>query len=153
MEKENWEKSAAVNRIAFNRIYKEMDIMYHRYAKKFGLSDVAFWILYSMEENEKLFTQRELCREWSFPPQTVNSALKDLEKKNIILLEPVPGNKKNKWIKLTEEGKAMVEEVILPLMRIEEESFMDLTDAERDIMLTATQKYLFVLCEKINRIE
>lgn len=89
----------------FNKIYKEMDIIYHKYAKNCGLSDMAYWILYSMSESDCLFTQRDFCKDWFFAPQTVNSALKDLEKKNIIFLEPVPGNKKTNGLSLRNTEK------------------------------------------------
>lgn len=137
----------------FNQIYKEMDVVYHNYAKSCGLSDMAYWILYSLSENDGFFTQRDFCKEWSFAPQTVNSALKDLEKKNIIFLEPVPGNKKNKWIRLTENGKEFMEHIIFPLVRTECESFEALSQEECELMLSSIQKYVSVLKEKISRLD
>lgn len=137
----------------FNKIYKEMDIIYHGYAKSCGLSDMAYWILYSMAESDEYFTQRDFCSDWFFAPQTVNSALKDLEKKDIIFLEPVPGNKKNKWIKPTENGKKFIEQVILPLMEAECESFETLSKEECEIMLSTTKKYLAALKAKITVLE
>lgn len=129
----------------FNQMYKEMDIIHHNYAKKCGLSDMAYWILYSMAENDRCYTQRDFCREWFFPPQTVNSALKDLEKKDIIYLEAVEGNKKNKWIKLTENGKKYMMDYIIPIVNAECKSFEFLTKDECDVMMSATQKYVYAL--------
>lgn len=137
----------------FNQIYKEMDIVYHNYAKSCGLSDMAYWILYSMPEENGLFTQRAFCKDWSFAPQTVNSALKDLEKKDIICLKSVPEDKKKKWIQLTENGKNFMERVILPLIQTECESFEALSPEECDAMLSTTRKYVSVLKEKINTFE
>lgn len=137
----------------FNQIHKNMDIVYHNYAKKSGLSDAAFWILYSLTENAQTFTQRELCNEWSFPPQTVNSALKELEKQNIICLAAVPGNKKNKWIQLTSEGRLLVSRVIVPLMQMECDSFSVLTEEECESMLSFMQKYAADLCTRIGTRE
>lgn len=136
----------------FNKIYKEMDIIYHTYAKSCGLSDMAYWILYSMSESDKLFTQRDFCKEWFSPPQTVNSALKDLEKRDIIFLEPVPGNKKNKWIKLTENGKKFMARTVSPLIRAECESFEELSSNECTAMLCATHKYMTALKNKTEQL-
>lgn len=133
---------------AFNKLSKETDIMYHTYAKKCGLSDMAFWILYSMAENETPFTQRDFCREWFFAPQTVNSALKDLEKKDIIFLEPV--NKKNKLIKLTENGKEFIGKTILPLMQAECDCFNVFSEEEKKIIFPAIQRYVSALKAKID---
>lgn len=135
--------------IRFNQIYKEMDIIYHNYAKSLGLSDTAFWIFYCMSEHDCSFTQRELCRDWSFAPQTLNSSLKDMEKKGFIKLEPVPKNKRNKLILLTPEGERMVKEGILPLMKAECDSFSVLSDGECELMLSFTEKYTNTLKESI----
>lgn len=138
---------------AFNQIYKEMDIVYHNYAKNCGLSDMAYWILYSMAENDEYFTQRDFCNDWFFAPQTVNSALKDLEKKGIIYLEAVPGNKKNKLIKPTQNGTEFIERIIVPLIAAECESFESLSKKECSLMLSTTKKYISVLKDKINDLK
>src|SRR5699024_11708573 len=92
---------------AFNQLYKEMDDIYHSYAKEQGISDTILWILYSLYENNSSYIQKELCSEWHYPPQTVNSALKTLERQGIISLTAAPGNKKHKLVSLTEEiGRA-----------------------------------------------
>ncbi len=146
-------KAISTQLTEFNQVHKEMDIVYHNYAKDSGLSDTAFWILYSVSEHNGSFTQRELCNDWSFTPQTVNSALKDLEKRNIITLESVPGNRKNKWIKLTEEGKALVNLSVIPLMQAEWDSFTALTEDERNLLLSTTQKHISILRDRIRQIK
>ena len=78
----------------FNQLYKKMDEIYHLYAKRTGISDTALWLLYSLYEEGTAYTQRELCSIWQLPPQTVNSALKALERQEIIALVPIPGNQK-----------------------------------------------------------
>lgn len=137
----------------FNQIYKEMDIVYHGYAKGCGLSDMAYWILYSIAESDGYFTQRDFCNDWFFAPQTVNSALKDLEKKDIIFLEAVEGNKKNKLIKPTANGKKFIESVIIPLMEAECESFESLSKEECALMLSTTKKYISVLRDKVSALK
>lgn len=125
----------------FNQIYKEMDIIYHNYAKSIGISDTAFWILYCISEKNGSFTQRELCKDWSFSPQTLNSALKDMEKRGLISLDPVPGNKKNKSLNLTQSGKKLCDETILPLMQAESESFSAISEEDFEKMMSSTEQY------------
>lgn len=131
--------------IRFNQTYKGMDVLYHNYAKSLGLSDTAFWILYCISEHSGSFTQRELCRDWSFSPQTVNSALKDMEKRGLIRLIPVPENKKNKLLHLTSDGERLVAEAILPLIQAEGESFSALSEEECEQMLSLTERYAAAL--------
>lgn len=143
-----------LNRLkTYNRLCKEMDIVYHGYAKHCGLSDMAYWILYSMAESEAYFTQRDFCNAWFFAPQTVNSALKDLTNKELIFLESVEGNKKNKLIKPTKNGEVFIQKYIRPLIDAECESFAALSKEECDAMLSVTEKYLRALKEKVNVLQ
>ena len=136
----------------FNQLYKEMDEIYHLYAKKQGISDTALWLLYSLYEKDATYTQRELCSAWHYPPQTINSALKNLEKQEFICLTSIPGNKKNKLVLLTEKGKKLTENVISRLVLSEQQSFQALSKEERKSLLVLTQKYTELLRIEINEL-
>jgi DNA-binding MarR family transcriptional regulator len=136
----------------FNQLYKKMDEIYHLYAKRMGISDTALWLLYSLYEEGTAYTQRELCSIWQLPPQTVNSALKALERQEIIALVPIPGNQKNKRIALTKKGEEMTREIIHPLILAEQRTFAGLTEAEREALLSLTQKHVDLLQEEIGKI-
>ena len=137
---------------AFNQLYKEMDEIYHVYAKEQGISDTVFWILYSLYENNSSYIQKELCSEWHYPPQTVNSALKSLEKQGIISLEAVPGNKKNKLVSLTEHGLTLTQRVIARLTDAERNAILSMTADERKTLLSLTEKYTEFLRRHVRRI-
>ena len=137
---------------AFNQLYKEMDEIYHVYAKEQGISDTVFWILYSLYENNSSYIQKELCSEWHYPPQTVNSALKSLEKQGIISLEAVPGNKKNKLVSLTEHGLTLTQRVIARLTDAERNAILSMTSDERRTLLSLTEKYTEFLRRHVRRI-
>ena len=126
----------------FNQLYKEMDEIYHLYARKHDISDSTLWLLYSLCENDTVYTQKQLCDAWHSPPQTINSALKGLEKRGIIRLEPVPGNHKNKRIVLTKRGKEIADQVVSPLIFAEQSVLKSMTEKERADLLSLTQKYV-----------
>lgn len=137
---------------AYNQSSKRMDEIYHQYARQQELSDTFLWMLYSLRESDAVYTQREMCAIWHFAPQTLNSALKSMERQGYITLEPVPGNRKNKQIQLTEEGRSLSERVVLPLMQAERQSLQRLSPEERASLLSITQKYLGFLQDEINCI-
>lgn len=137
---------------AFNRAHKRMNVLYHNYAKAAGISDAAFWLMYSLYEKGGPCTQTELCQVWFFTPQTINSALKSLEKQGFITLDFVPNSRRNKQFSFTETGEKLVQEKILPLVQAEEKSFLRLDEQEREALLTITQKHIGILEEEINRI-
>lgn len=130
---------------AFNQLYKEMNEFYHIYAKRKGVSDTVLWLMYALCEKNSSCTQRELCNELHYPPQTVNSALKTMEKKGLIKLCPVDGNKKNKSVILTDKGLALSKETVYPLIIHESNAFSDLSDDEREALIKTTDKYVRLL--------
>lgn len=135
---------------AFNQLYKEMDEIYHLYAKKHGISDAALWLMYSLCESRTGFTQKELCSAWHYPRQTINSALKGLEKRELIALKPVAGNLKNKQVVLTEKGKELAKQVIEPLVLAEQRTFEGMQEEERRALLSLTQQYVSLLQREMN---
>lgn len=138
------EQSALGQLAAFNQLYKEMDKIYHLYAKRHGLSDAHLWMLYSLYESEA-HTQREICAIWHYSPQTVNSALKSLETQVLIVLTAIPGNKKNKLVGLTEKGKALTQNIVVPLILAEQKAFEGLMEEEREALVRLTSKYTELL--------
>lgn len=62
--------------VEYNAIVKETNGMYRDIVKSLGLSDSVFWILYTLRESNEIILQRDIVRANSFPPQTINSALK-----------------------------------------------------------------------------
>ncbi|HIU24925.1 MAG TPA: MarR family transcriptional regulator [Candidatus Copromorpha excrementigallinarum] len=137
---------------SLNLLYKEMDEIYHNYAKRSGISNTALWIMYSICEKEEPSTQRELAAEWHYPPQTVNSVLKSFEKDGYIMLVPVPGNQKSKAVVLTEKGRAFAERVVYPMMLAEERALGALTEKEQKAFLSIVEKYVDILKAEISRI-
>ena len=127
-----------------NQLYKQMDGIYHRYARRLGLSDTAFWILYCLGEGEPL-TQRELCESWFYPPQTVNSALKGLERQGLMVLVPRAGNRKDKEMVLTPAGREYVRRAVEPLMEAERRALAALGDGGRERLFSLTRRYIRTL--------
>ena len=76
------------------RLYKEDDGLYHRLAKHFGLSDSAFWIVYTLEAARRSLTQAEMSGYLNLSKQTINSGIKSLEQAGYIRPTGGPGRKK-----------------------------------------------------------
>ncbi len=138
--------------IQYNRSYKELDIIYHRYAASCGLSDSAFWLLYYIADQSTKYTQREICADWSVSPQTINTALKQLEQKQIVTLKAVGTNRKNKVISLTSKGIKLVSKTIQPVLEAEQNAFASLKESEQKQLLKLTQKQIALLRESMNQI-
>lgn len=135
--------------IQFNRLYRELDEIYHIYAKEHGLSDSALWILYSLVESNTRMTQKDMCRLWHRPPQTINSALKRLEAQGMLKLIPAADSQKTKEIVLTDSGRDLVSRIILPVFQAETRALRCMSIEERTLLLSMTAKYVDHLKEEI----
>lgn len=119
----------------FNQLLKKMDSVYNKLAKSSGLSDTAFWIIYTIKNEKETYKQKDLCIMWSYSKQTINSALKKLEEENIIQLVSVPENKKDKKILLTEYGEQIAREFVEPVNEIEKKSLNKIKEKNKLIKL------------------
>ena len=126
----------------FNRLYNENGQLYHRVARSCGLSDCAFWLLYTLREEEGPLTQTQLSEILCLPRQTVNSALKRLVKEGCLRLEAVDGNLKNKQVMLTDRGEELLRSSVDLVFRLEENASARLTEKERTALLSLGKKLM-----------
>lgn len=134
----------------YNQLLKACDTVYHNAAVAAGLSDCAFWILYSVQDADYVCTQSEICDNSSLPRQTVNSALKKLEKDGYLTLQRISGSV-SKSIHLTEAGTALVQQHLVPVMEAEQQVCESFSDEEIKQFLTTFQHLVDRLGTEIGR--
>ena len=66
-----------------NRMYKECNEFYHALAKHFGLSDSAFWILYTLREEGRPLSATDLGGALFLSKQTIHSGVRSLEERGL----------------------------------------------------------------------
>ena len=130
----------------YNQLLKECNTIYHSAATRLGLSDCAFWILYTLQDEGKTIKQSDISENASMPKQTVNSALKKLEKEGFLSLSRIDG-KMGKSIHITKKGTKFVEENIKPIVLAEEKACAIFTEEEKEMFL----KVFHVLVERLNK--
>lgn len=132
----------------YTKINKEFDELYHKLAVHYNLSDSDFWILYSLYENKQPCSQIEICNDWYFNKQTINSAIKKLEKLGYVN----KGNSENsKKISLTPLGLQIAEKSIKEVMKIEDIAFSKINEKELDNIIYLLQKVLSSFSEEVNK--
>lgn len=115
----------------YNGIWKENEDIYRMAAKKLGLSEGTFWILYTLREANREMTQSEVCHAMHEPKQTVNSALKKLERDGIIELLEMK-DKRSKRLHLTEKGEEFARETVDKVIAAEQHALEDMKEEEVD---------------------
>lgn len=134
----------------YNRIYKEVNDIYHDVATKFGLSNSAFDILYTICEVGDGCLQRDVCDATFIPKQTVNSSIRKLERAGYVTLSD--GKGRSKHIHLTESGHTLLKEKIFPIIKAENEAFTELSQEECTFLLKLQGKYTVALREKFSKL-
>lgn len=131
--------------IEYNRIFKDTDEIYHTFAKNYGLSDCAFWIFYMLRETDSQYTQSDICDMLCMPRQSVNSAIKSLEKEGYIELRPAENNKKNKILYVTEKGTDFTKKSVDKVIDAEIKALEGFSQDELEFFLDLSRKYAHLL--------
>lgn len=135
----------------YNHIYKEVNDIYHEVARKLQLSDSAFDIFYTIYEMGDNCLQRDICKASCMPKQTVNSSIRKLEANGYLTLSP--GKGRSMHIHLTPSGQKLIQEKLVPLIRIENAAFEDMNTAECEQMLRLNAKHTQALRARLSTLE
>ncbi len=117
----------------------EINALYHEAAVKTGVSDSVQNILYVLCEKDGRCLQSEVSKLTGISRQTINSAIRNLEKDGIVYLEH--GKGRNTILCLTEKGEKFAAEKIYPLYEAENKIWNEWTPEEQQQYLILTQKY------------
>lgn len=135
----------------YNTIIKETNGMYRDIAKSLGVSDSVFWSLYVLRESDKKIMQRDIVNANSFPPQTINSALKKMESDGLVELAEAE-DKRKKQVLLTEKGIKLAERTVDKVAVLEAEAMGQLSEKEREDFIGLLRKYTDFLKESLKSI-
>ncbi len=126
--------------IEINQLCNESDEIYHNIARSYGLTDSVYWILYILYNYDEPVSQVDLCNNWSYSKQTVNTSIAALLKKEWITLEVIPNTRNRKRIVLTETGKQFCEKAIGETQEIERTAFSRIPEEERELFISVFRK-------------
>lgn len=133
----------------FNRLYKELDDIYHSVSAKHDISDTVFIILYSVYALGEGCSQKDIADFYFLPRQTINSAVRKLCANHKIALRASKGREQG--IYLTDEGREFANGIILPVITAENEAFAGMSDEEKKMFLALNRKFNALLKEKLAR--
>ena len=124
----------------FTEIMQGIERIYEDYAKSSGLTYMSFTVLSILYHSDRKITQKEICAQCHYSKQIVNTIIKGFYEKQHISYEAVPEDKRNKYIVFTESGKQYADEIMLPIIEIEEKAMSALSNKERMQMLEMLDK-------------
>lgn len=133
----------------FNRLVGEIDGLYHDVAVKLGLSDSELNILYAVCGEGDCCPLRDIYHQYGVSKQTINSAIRKMEREGLVYLEVSGGRSKD--VRLTDKGKKLAGRTVIPLMELESEIFADWRQNEVEQYLRLAQQYLDAFRKKVKR--
>ena len=122
-----------------NKSYNELNGLYHDISMKLGLSDSESMVMYMLYDTKEPLTQRDIVKATGLSKQTLNSAIRKLEKGEIILLEKL--NEKSKKIVMTDKGRIIIAQKIKPLVDMEDRVLDSWTEEDRLKYLELIEKF------------
>ena len=107
-------KQIAQLMIALNRI----NCCYAVCAQTSDLKENELMILYALADGVP-YSQKQICDEWGIPRTTVNTIIKDWEKKRLVFLSSIPGKRREMNILLTKAGQELANSVLNKVFEME----------------------------------
>ncbi len=136
----------------YNSSTKQLDEVYRQATKRFTLPECAFWILYTLRIEPRSFTQTEICDFLYAPKQTVNSALKKLEREQYIVFS-AGDDQRSKKISLTEQGKALAAETVDKIINAEATALRQMPQSDREALMRTTSQYCTLVKTQLQTLE
>lgn len=134
-----------------NCLSNDLDMIYHRAARKMGITDSVLVVLYMIYEKGDGCLLYDICVGSGLSKQTINSAVRKLEKDEMLFLKQDKGNKKRVF--LTEKGKEYMTATAARLYEAECKAFDDWEKEELDTYLRLMKKYIDSLRIQIEKME
>lgn len=125
----------------YNALWRETTAIYEEWAKARGFSYYELLVMLSINEMENKCTQKEICREWFLPKQTVNTILQNFLKKEWINFVPMESDKRNKLIIMTDIGEKHIKKICAELNKNEYRAWEKLGEEMGKTMLKGTSLY------------
>lgn len=134
-----------------NYLLSETEAAYHEAACRLGLPESSMIVLYAIcSAGNDCCPLRDICRNAGVSKQTINSALRRLEKDGIIYLENTDG--KNKTVFLTDAGKKLAGQTAAKVIAIENDIFASWTKEDVAQYLALAERYLLDFRKRLQRL-
>lgn len=104
-----------------NELYSEWSksiVLYTQWADKYKIGYPELIVLYALKTMNGV-TQKAITEAFGLLKPTVSTVVRDLKKRNLIVLEPCKNDKREKLVIFTEDGSRYADKIIQPLLKVE----------------------------------
>ena len=126
---------------AYCRLRDKQFAIYSRYAKKFGLTANELFVLDIIWFADAGCTQKEICVRLSANKQTVAAIIGRFSQKGYLTLREEGGDRRNKRILFTEQGREYARAIIPPAADAENAAMADMDIAQSRELVRLTVQF------------
>ena len=133
-----------------NYLIEETDAVYHEIAVRLGLSDSVMLILYALEDAGGQIPLTTIYRQTGASKQTINSAIRGLEKEGLLYLAQYHGRAKK--VVLTDKGNRFAQQTAARIRQAEQDAFASWTEEEVRTHIRLLEKYTECFRREIEKL-
>ena len=115
--------------------------LYEQWAKRYGLTAHAMFVLYCIAKGEGRCTQKQICEQLLLPKQTVHTILNGFEEKGWLVRQVMEMDKRNKHLLLTAKGAEYADGVLGELAKREDAAMGRMHPQQRRTMLESNSQF------------
>lgn len=138
------------NAYLYCKFRDEQYALYDDYAKKNGILMKTLLVLNALYYSKDGMTQKEICQRTFNSKQTVNLIIKNLLQEGYIIIEEDPEDKRNKFVRMTDEGRAYAKIPVVHITWAEDTAMSMFTAEEQEQLINLSRKFTKNLTALIN---
>ena len=142
--------NSAVTLVDFDRLLNGLDHIYSEFSRACGLSDCAYWMLVDTSTAGGSIAVSRLTSEWFYSKQTINSAIRGLEKEGLLYLAQYHGRAKK--VVLTDKGNRFAQQTAARIRQAEQDAFASWTEEEVRTHIRLLEKYTECFRREIEKL-
>ena len=141
------------NAYLYCKFRDEQFALYDEYGKRHGILMKTLLVLNVLYYAKEGMTQAEICQRTFHSKQTVNLIIKNLLAEGYVAVSGVPGNKRNKMVSMTEEGRAYSGKVVRHITWAEDTAMSMFTPEEQKQFIDLSRTFTRNLTRLVNQEE
>lgn len=144
------DKEAKRNAYLYCKFRDEQFALYDEYAKRHGMMMKTLLVVNVLFYAQDGMTPTEICRRTFQSKQTVSLIVKNLLAQNYVTVAESPENRRNKIVRMTEDGRAWCGKVVRHITQAEDTAMSMFTPEEQRMLVGLSRTFTKNLTALIN---
>lgn len=145
------DKEAKRNAYLYCKFRDEQFSLYDEYAKRHGMMMKTLLVVNVLFYAQDGMTPTEICRRTFQSKQTVSLIVKNLLAQNYVAVAESPENRRNKIVRMTEDGRAWCGKVVRHITQAEDTAMSMFTPEEQEQLVGLSRTFTKNLAMLVNR--